>query len=76
MAANLENFEFAALQQADNYRVALLAEFAPHLRGHVLEVGSGIGQLTEVLQQKSEIFAPIGMSLLAIASATGSTPHP
>jgi SAM-dependent methyltransferase len=55
MTANLENFEFAALQQADNYRQALLAEFAPRLRGHVLEVGSGIGQLTEALQQRPEI---------------------
>ena len=55
MSVNLEDFEFAALQKADNYRAALLAEFAPFLAGHVLEVGAGIGQLSETLLQKTEI---------------------
>jgi hypothetical protein len=44
-----EDFEFAALSVADNYRKALLNEFSPHLRGNVLEVGAGIGQITEAL---------------------------
>ncbi|HSQ34971.1 MAG TPA: class I SAM-dependent methyltransferase [Candidatus Binatia bacterium] len=55
MIVNLEDFEFAALQKADNYRAALLAEFASFLAGHVLEVGAGIGQLSEALLQKKEI---------------------
>ena len=45
------NFEFEALRAARNYRHALLREFSPHLRGRVLEVGSGIGQMTERLRQ-------------------------
>jgi SAM-dependent methyltransferase len=55
MIVNPEDFEFAALQEADNYRAALLAEFKPFLIGHVLEVGSGIGQLTEALLQNPGI---------------------
>jgi SAM-dependent methyltransferase len=47
--APAEDFEFAALQKADNYRVALLAEFEPFLTGQVLEIGAGIGQITETL---------------------------
>jgi SAM-dependent methyltransferase len=41
-----EDFEFAALNEAVNYRRGLLEEFGPYLQGHVMEVGSGIGQLT------------------------------
>ncbi|KAF0180679.1 MAG: type 12 methyltransferase [Limisphaerales bacterium] len=48
-AAANTSFEFAALAEAVNYRHALLREFAPHLRGDVLEVGAGIGQFTELL---------------------------
>jgi SAM-dependent methyltransferase len=44
--AQTEDFEFAALAEARNYRRALVAEFAPVLRGPVIEVGAGIGQLT------------------------------
>lgn len=40
------NFEFDALRQADNYRKRLLMEFGPHLKGDVIEVGAGIGQIT------------------------------
>ena len=50
-----ENFEFTALQEAVNYRSALLAEFEPFLLGQVLEIGSGIGQITEILLQKTGI---------------------
>jgi SAM-dependent methyltransferase len=45
MAAT-EDFEFEALAQAQNYRRALFAEFGPYLRGDVVEVGAGIGQMT------------------------------
>jgi SAM-dependent methyltransferase len=50
-----EDFEFEALSQAENYRNALLWEFSEHLRGNVLEVGAGIGQMTEALLKKSAI---------------------
>jgi len=43
------DFEFSALRWAENYRRVLIAEFAAHLRGRVVEVGSGIGQMTELL---------------------------
>ncbi len=48
-AAATEDFEFKALQEARNYREALFTEFKAFLRGEVLEVGAGIGQMTEVL---------------------------
>jgi SAM-dependent methyltransferase len=44
-----EDFEMQALSLADNYRAALLREFSKFLRGSVLEVGAGIGQITEAL---------------------------
>ncbi|HEX3626977.1 MAG TPA: methyltransferase domain-containing protein [Verrucomicrobiae bacterium] len=50
-----EDFEFAALSVADNYRKALLDEFSRHLRGNVLEVGAGIGQITEALLANKDI---------------------
>jgi SAM-dependent methyltransferase len=50
-----EDFEFHALDEARNYRKALLREFAPYLRGNVLEVGAGIGQLTEDLRRSPAI---------------------
>lgn len=46
-----EDFEFAALGQAVNYRNALIREFAPWLSGRVLEVGAGIGQMSVLLKQ-------------------------
>lgn len=47
--ATTEDFEFAALAEAKNYRAALLHDFRPYLRGNLLEVGSGIGQITAEL---------------------------
>jgi protein-L-isoaspartate O-methyltransferase len=47
--AETADFEFAALNEARNYRAALLRDFATHLRGNVLEVGAGIGQITSEL---------------------------
>ncbi len=44
--AQTADFEFAALNEAKNYRNALLRDFRSHLRGNVLEVGAGIGQMT------------------------------
>jgi len=53
--AQTADFEFAALREARNYRAALLKEFSTHLRGRVLEVGAGIGQITDALLQLSAI---------------------
>ena len=50
-----KDFEFAALNEARNYRAALLREFAGSLSGQVLEVGAGIGQLTEMLRRNPAI---------------------
>ncbi len=50
-AAIGNSFEFDALREALNYRGAVVREFAPHLRGRVLEVGAGIGQFTALLRQ-------------------------
>lgn len=46
------NFEFDALREAANYRSALAAEFAPWLKGRVLEIGAGVGQFTATLQRQ------------------------
>jgi hypothetical protein len=43
------DFEFAALGEARRYRAALVREFTPHLRGCVVEIGAGIGQMTPAL---------------------------
>ena len=44
-----EEFEFTALGQAYFYPRAILEEFLPFLHGSVMDVGAGIGQLTELL---------------------------
>jgi SAM-dependent methyltransferase len=44
------NFEFDALRAANNYRQALIREFSPTLQGRVIEIGAGIGQITELLR--------------------------
>lgn len=54
-AAQTEDFEFAALNEAKNYRNALLREFSKDLRGRTLEVGAGIGQITAMLLQNPAI---------------------
>ena len=47
--ATAEDFEFRALEEAKNYRAALVSEFQSFLKGQVLEVGAGIGQITQHL---------------------------
>jgi 2-polyprenyl-3-methyl-5-hydroxy-6-metoxy-1,4-benzoquinol methylase len=49
------NFEFAALNEAKNYRAALIKEFSPVLKGRVLEVGAGIGQITSAIDNCSGV---------------------
>jgi SAM-dependent methyltransferase len=51
LSADGDLFEFRALAEARNYRRALIGAFRPWLRGNVLEVGAGIGQLTMELLQ-------------------------
>jgi SAM-dependent methyltransferase len=53
--ASTKDFEFSALNHAANYRKALLREFAEFLRGDVVEVGAGIGQITEPLLRLSGV---------------------
>jgi SAM-dependent methyltransferase len=50
MAAT-NDFEFEALREARNYRAALFEEFRDFLKGNVIEVGAGVGQMTEHLVQ-------------------------
>ena len=54
-AAQSADFEFAALQEARNYRQALLQDFSKFLVGRVLEVGAGIGQITGELLKNPAI---------------------
>jgi len=54
-AADTADFEFAALHEARNYRASLLRDFHEQFRGHVLEVGAGIGQITEALLRQPAI---------------------
>jgi SAM-dependent methyltransferase len=45
--ATNDDFEFAALMEAKNYRGALLDSFTEYLRGGVLEIGAGVGQMSQ-----------------------------
>jgi SAM-dependent methyltransferase len=54
-AASTGDFEFAALSEARNYRAALIQEFAPYLKGKVIEVGAGIGQITAGLERLPDL---------------------
>jgi SAM-dependent methyltransferase len=54
-APETEDFEFAALRQANNYRQAVFNEFVSALAGNVLETGCGIGQMTELLRRHPRI---------------------
>src|SRR5262249_43762470 len=50
-AASSASFEFDALNEAQNYRGALVREFSPYLHGRVIEIGAGIGQMTRALRE-------------------------
>lgn len=54
-AAQTADFEFAALNEARNYRAALIREFQEYLQGQVLEVGAGIGQMTSALRAMDKV---------------------
>jgi SAM-dependent methyltransferase len=55
------NFEFAALNEAKNYRAALIKEFSPVLKGRVLEIGAGIGQITALVSQTPGVSQVVGV---------------
>ena len=55
LPAPTANFEFEALRVAVNYRRALVREFRRHLRGRVIEIGAGVGQITELMRQLPDI---------------------
>ena len=44
------DFEFQALREAVNYQRLLVKELGQSVRGRVIEVGSGIGQMTARLR--------------------------
>ena len=48
-------FEFDALREANNYRRALIQEFRPFLKGSTIEIGAGIGQMTEAIKSLPSI---------------------
>ena len=54
-AATSADFEFEALREAANYRRALVREFQEFLKGDVIEIGAGIGQMTEHLRELTDI---------------------
>lgn len=59
--ASTEDFEFAALAEAKNYRQAIVSEFAPFLKGRILEVGAGIGQTSEAILSLPDITELVGV---------------
>lgn len=48
-------FELKALEVAVNYRAGLVREFAPYVRGRVLEVGAGTGQISDELKRRTAL---------------------
>jgi precorrin-6B methylase 2 len=53
--ASNQDFEFAALDRAKNYRTTIIQEFQPYLKGTVWEIGAGIGQITQSLMDLPNI---------------------
>lgn len=49
--ADFGDFEFTALQQACFYRKAIAREFSPYLRGKVIDMGAGIGQMSTLFAE-------------------------
>ena len=49
--AESEDFEFSALQEARFYRKAIAQEFLPYLKGSVIDMGAGIGQMSSLFAE-------------------------
>lgn len=56
-----EDFEFAALTVAENYRHAIVSIFEAQLRGKVLELGAGIGQMSELFVKLPSVASFMGV---------------
>lgn len=59
--ASNDNFEFDALNEAVTYRLTLTREFSPFLKGKVLEVGAGIGQMTREFRTLPQVTCMAGL---------------
>ena len=51
----LADFEFTALREAQNYRRALVTAFKKQLHGRVIEIGAGIGQMTQEFRRLPDV---------------------
>lgn len=49
--AKFGDFEFSTLQQACFYRKAIAREFSPYLKGKVIDMGAGIGQMSTLFAE-------------------------
>jgi len=54
-SASTEDFEFSALKEAIHYPKAIVREFSPYLRGDIVEVGAGIGQMARHFARETKI---------------------
>jgi SAM-dependent methyltransferase len=54
-------YEFTALSNAKNFRKAIIHRFQDYLRGRILEIGVGIGQITELLSVIKSIDEIVGI---------------
>ena len=59
--AATEDFEFAALSEAVNYRKAIIKEFQGVLKGDILEIGAGIGQISESILELKQVESLVGI---------------
>lgn len=50
-----EDFEFAALEAAVNYRNAIVDLFRAQLKGRVVELGAGVGQMSQLFSALPEV---------------------
>ncbi|HYE30275.1 MAG TPA: methyltransferase domain-containing protein [Methylomirabilota bacterium] len=76
LSSEADLFEFRALAEARKYRRALIQSFCPFLRGNVLEVGAGIGQLTEELLQVNGVEAVMAVEPNALFASQISRVSP
>jgi SAM-dependent methyltransferase len=75
-AAETEDFEFLALSEARNYPRAMVREFEPALRGSVIEIGAGIGQMTTLIKPLPAISRLLSIEPHAPFAARFREAHP
>jgi len=75
-AAATEDFEFLALSEARNYPRALVNEFEQALRGSVIEIGAGIGQMTTLIKPLPGISRLLSIEPHAAFAARFRQAHP